>query len=107
MLTTCFLIHIRKAISQALQAQEVADTSGHTGAKRPRSREVVLSPPTRLEWPGLRWWHAGCALVGVVFSAAAPVLMADGWTVTASVQPRFDPVAGTVSALAARGAADR
>jgi hypothetical membrane protein len=33
--------------------------------------------------------------------------MIGGWTVAASVQPRFDPVADTVSALAAPGAADR
>ena len=46
------------------------------------------------------WW-------GVVSSAAAPVLMAGGWTVAAGLQPRFDPVADTVSALAAQGAADR
>lgn len=46
------------------------------------------------------WW-------GVVSSAAAPVLMVGGWTLAASLQPRFDPVADTVSALAAQGAADR
>ena len=47
------------------------------------------------------WW-------GVVFSAAAPVLLVAGWTVAAALQPRsFNPVAGTVSALAAVGAADR
>jgi hypothetical membrane protein len=33
--------------------------------------------------------------------------MVGGWTVAASLQPRFDPVADTVSALAAQGAADR
>jgi hypothetical membrane protein len=44
---------------------------------------------------------------GVVSSAAAPVLLVGGWTLAASLQPRFDPVAGTVSALAAEGAADR
>ena len=49
---------------------------------------------------GVPWW-------GVVSSAAAPVLMIGGWTVAASLQPRFDPVADTVSALAAPGAADR
>jgi hypothetical membrane protein len=49
---------------------------------------------------GVPWW-------GVVSSAAAPVLMVGGWTVAASLQPRFDPVADTVSALAAQGAADR
>ena len=46
------------------------------------------------------WW-------GVVSSAAAPVLLIGGWTVAASLQPRFDPVADTVSALAAQGATDR
>jgi Protein of unknown function (DUF998) len=47
------------------------------------------------------WW-------GVVSSAAAPVLMITGWTVAAGLQPRpYDPVADTVSALAAPGAADR
>ncbi len=49
---------------------------------------------------GVPWW-------GVVSSAAAPVLMVGGWTVAAGLQPRFDPVADTVSALAAPGAADR
>jgi hypothetical protein len=50
---------------------------------------------------GVPWW-------GVVSSAAAPVLMVSGWTVAAGLQPRsFDPVAETVSALAAPGAADR
>jgi hypothetical membrane protein len=46
------------------------------------------------------WW-------GVVSSAAAPVLMVAGWTVAAGLQRSFDPVADTVSALAAPGAADR
>jgi hypothetical membrane protein len=46
------------------------------------------------------WW-------GVISSAAAPVLMIGGWTVAAGLQPRFDPVADTVSALAAIGATDR
>jgi len=49
---------------------------------------------------GVPWW-------GVVSSAAAPVLLVGGWTVAASLQPRFDPVADTVSALAAPGSADR
>ena len=50
---------------------------------------------------GVPWW-------GVVFAAAAPALMVGGWTVAAGLQPRsFDPVAQTVSALAAPGAADR
>ncbi len=46
------------------------------------------------------WW-------GVLSSVAAPVLLIGGWTVAADLQPRFDPVADTVSALAAIGATDR
>lgn len=47
------------------------------------------------------WW-------GVVSAGAAPVLLVTGWTVAAGLQSRsFDPMAGTVSALAAVGAADR
>jgi hypothetical membrane protein len=46
------------------------------------------------------WW-------GVISSAAAPVLLIGGWTVAAGLQPRFDPVADTVSDLAAIGATDR
>jgi len=47
------------------------------------------------------WW-------GLVSSAAAPVLLIGGWTVAASRQPEpFDPVADTISALAASGAGDR
>ena len=46
------------------------------------------------------WW-------GVISSAAAPVFLIGGWTVAAGLQPRFDPVADTVSDLAAVGATDR
>ena len=47
------------------------------------------------------WW-------GVLSSVAAPVVLIGGWTVAAALQPgSFDPVAGTISALAAQGAADR
>jgi hypothetical protein len=47
------------------------------------------------------WW-------GVVSSAAAPVLMAGGWTAAGALQPHsYSPVADTVSALAAVGAPDR
>jgi hypothetical membrane protein len=47
------------------------------------------------------WW-------GLVSSAAAPVLLIGGWTLAASRQRGgFDPVVGTISALAARGADDR
>jgi hypothetical membrane protein len=49
---------------------------------------------------GVPWW-------GVVSSAVAPVLLISGWTVAASLQPRFDPVRDTVSALAAQDATDR
>ena len=49
---------------------------------------------------GVPWW-------GVISSAAAPVLLIGGWTVAAGLQTRFDPVADTVSALAAIGATDR
>jgi hypothetical membrane protein len=49
---------------------------------------------------GVPWW-------GVVSSAAAPVLLVVGWTVAASLQPQYDPVADTVSALAAQGVPDR
>ncbi len=47
------------------------------------------------------WW-------GGFSSAAAPVLLIGGWTIAAGLQPgHFDPVTGTISALAAHGAADR
>jgi hypothetical membrane protein len=47
------------------------------------------------------WW-------GVVSSAAAPLLLVGGWTLATRLQPpSFDPVADTISALAAVGAADR
>jgi len=47
------------------------------------------------------WW-------GLISSAAAPLVLAGGWIVAARLQPRsYDPLADTVSALAALGAADR
>jgi hypothetical membrane protein len=46
------------------------------------------------------WW-------GVISAVAAPVVLIGGWTVAAGLQPRYDPVADTVSALAAIGATDR
>jgi Protein of unknown function (DUF998) len=47
------------------------------------------------------WW-------GVLSAVAAPVLMVAGWTLAAGLQPHpVDPVAETVSALAAVGATDR
>src|SRR6266536_1028044 len=50
---------------------------------------------------GVPWW-------GVLPAAAAPVLLAGGWTVAAALQPgSFNQIADTISALAAHGAADR
>jgi hypothetical membrane protein len=50
---------------------------------------------------GVPWW-------GLVSSAAAPVLLVGGWTLAAGLQPgSFDAVTGTISSLAAVGAADR
>jgi hypothetical membrane protein len=50
---------------------------------------------------GVPWW-------GLVSSAVAPVLLVGGWTVAAGLQPgSFNAVAGTISSLAAEGAADR
>lgn len=47
------------------------------------------------------WW-------GVISSAGSPVLLVGGWTTAARLQPRsYNPVADTISALAAVGAADR
>jgi hypothetical membrane protein len=66
---------------------------GHCAARRPR--------PTVLNVQNVPWW-------GVVSSAAGPVLLVGGWTIATRLQPpSFDPVADTVSALAAVGAADR
>jgi hypothetical membrane protein len=49
---------------------------------------------------GVAWW-------GPISAVGAPILLIGGWTVAAGLQPRFDPVADTVSALAAVGATDR
>jgi len=49
---------------------------------------------------GVAWW-------GAISAVAAPVLLIGGWTVAAGLQPGFDPVADTVSALAAIGTTDR
>jgi Protein of unknown function (DUF998) len=47
------------------------------------------------------WW-------GVISSAASPALLVVGSTVAAGLQPRsYNPVADTISVLAAVGAADR
>lgn len=51
--------------------------------------------------PGTAWW-------GVASSAAAPVLLIGGWTLAGALQRAgFDPVEGTISALAARDADSR
>jgi uncharacterized protein DUF998 len=63
----------------------------------PASRDLARAAP----WSGAPWW-------GVLSSATAPVLLIGGWTIAAGLQPgHFDPVTGTISALAAHGAADR
>ena len=50
---------------------------------------------------GVPWW-------GVVSAAAAPVLLIGGWTIAARLQPgSFNAIVSTISALAARDAADR
>jgi hypothetical membrane protein len=64
---------------------------------------VLLSRvlPTVATVRNLPWW-------GLVSAAAAPVLFVAGSTAATSLQPpSFDPMADTVSALAAAGAADR
>ena len=63
----------------------------------------------------MRWWRSLTVVAmrvvpwwGVVSSAVAPVLLVGGWTVAAGLQPRpFNAIAGTISSLAAVGAADR
>lgn len=42
----------------------------------------------------------------MVSAVAAPVLLVGGWTLAGRVQPHFNPVADTISALAEPGAAD-
>jgi Protein of unknown function (DUF998) len=68
----------------------------------PANSELVPAVP----WPGVPRWDA--PWWGVLSSATAPVLLIGGWTIAAGLQPdHFDPVTGTISALAAHGAADR
>jgi hypothetical membrane protein len=44
----------------------------------------------------------------VLSASCAPVLLIGGWTLAAARQPHgYDPLVGTISALAARGATDR
>ena len=57
--------------------------------------------PTVVAVRNVPWW-------GLLSSGAAPVLMVGGWMVAARLQPQsVDPVAETVSALAAVDAAER
>ena len=66
-----------------------------------RSEPVTAGPRAMAAARDVPWW-------GVISSGAAPVLLIAGWTLAAALQPRpYDPVGGTVSALAAVGAADR
>jgi hypothetical protein len=73
----------------------------------PASRDFARAAP----WPGAPWPGAPWSDVpwwGVLSSATAPVLLIGGWTIAAGLQPgHFDPVTGTIRALAAHGAADR
>jgi hypothetical membrane protein len=71
-----------------------------TGPRGTRPRLTLAAIAYGSAVPDVPWW-------GVLSSVAAPVLLVSGWTVAASLQPRFDPVADTVSALAAQGATDR
>jgi hypothetical protein len=73
---------------------------GRPEAVEPSGRWSRVRPVYGVIVRGVPWW-------GVASSAAAPVLMVAGWTVAAGLQHSFDPVADTVSALAAPGAADR
>jgi hypothetical membrane protein len=62
---------------------------------------VCVSSPMVVVVRSVPWW-------GLVSSAAAPVLLVGGWTLAAGLQPgSFDAVSGTISSLAAQGAADR
>jgi hypothetical membrane protein len=62
---------------------------------------VCVSSPMVVVVRSVPWW-------GLVSSAVAPVLLVGGWTLAAGLQPgSFDAVSGTISSLAAQGAADR
>ncbi len=64
-------------------------------------REVRRVASTVVKVRGVPWW-------GLVSSAASPVLLIGGWTIAATLQPSsYNPVADTISALAALGATDR
>jgi Protein of unknown function (DUF998) len=73
--------------------------SGPVAGRRTVEQPVLAATVVNVR--AVPWW-------GVLSSAAAPVLMAAGWTVAAGLQPRsYNQVADTVSVLAAPGAADR
>ncbi len=84
-------------------AVPVTGPPGAQARRRARLRRSWLQrgSPAMAAVRRVPWW-------GVVAAAAAPVLLVTGSTVAAGLQPRsFDPIAGTISALAAVGAADR
>ena len=92
-------------------AGEVAARPGHRGdAGGERScascarlllPRFSVSSPMVVVVRSVPWW-------GLVSSAVAPVLLVGGWTLAAGLQPgSFDAVTGTISSLAAEGAADR
>ena len=72
-----------------------------TGIARSIRRGRTAGPPGEAAVRRVPWW-------GVISSALAPVLLVAGWTFAEALQPpTYDAVGGTVSALAAVGAADR
>jgi hypothetical membrane protein len=80
--------------------EEMAAAAAPSAISAPGSRAGACSL-TVVVVRGVPWW-------GLVSSAAAPVLLAGGWTVAAGLQPRsFNAVADTISSLAAKGATDR
>ena len=73
-----------------------ASSLSTTPGRRPPGDDITL-----VIVRGVPWW-------GVISSAGSPVLLVGGWTAAARLQPRsYNPVADTISALAALGAADR
>jgi hypothetical protein len=61
----------------------------------------VAGPRTVVVVPRVPWW-------GMISSAGSPALLVGGSTVAARLQPRsYNPVADTISSLAAVGAVDR
>jgi hypothetical protein len=61
----------------------------------------AAGPRTVVVVPRVPWW-------GMISSAGSPTLLVGGSTVAAGLQPRsYNPVADTISSLAAAGAADR